>query len=56
MTVAIRTGTREGVALRDVRSGSKADICSAPGHVCFTLESRHLHRTRSCLLWANSGL
>ena len=25
--------------LADVRFGSKADICAAEGHVCFTLES-----------------
>ena len=29
----------------DVRFGSKADICSAKGHVRFTPESGHVQRT-----------
>src|SRR5215472_9138174 len=41
-------------ALRNVRFGSKADICSARGHVRFTPESGHVRRTRACLLWAKS--
>jgi hypothetical protein len=28
--------------LANVRFGSKADICSAKSHVCFTLESGHV--------------
>src|SRR5262249_12445430 len=36
-------------------TASKADICSANRHVCFTPESRHLQCTRLCPLWANSG-
>ena len=39
----------------NVRFGSKADMCRAKWHVCFTPESRHVQRTRSCLLWAKSG-
>src|SRR5262249_29829541 len=39
----------------DVRFGSKADICSAIGHVRFTPESGHVRCTRACPLWANSG-
>src|SRR5262245_15166954 len=38
-----------------VRFGLKADICSAKRYVRFTPESGHVRRTRSCLLWANSG-
>src|SRR5262249_22764059 len=38
-----------------VRFGSKADICSAKGHVRFTPESGHVRCTSPCLLWANSG-
>jgi len=35
-----------------VRFGSKADMCVAKRHVCFTLESGHVRCTSSCLLWA----
>ena len=42
-----------GVA--NVRFGSKADICSAIGHVRSSPESGHMRRNKSCLLWANSG-
>jgi hypothetical protein len=38
----------------DVRFGSKADKCSARGHVSFPPESRHLRCTSACLLWAKS--
>ena len=41
---------------RDVRFGSKADICSAKRHVRFTPKSGHLQRTSRCPLCANSGL
>src|SRR5262245_53180309 len=37
-----------------VRFGSLADICAAIAHVGFAPESRHLQRTRLCLLWARS--
>src|SRR4029077_19548682 len=40
---------------RNVRFGSKADICASKGHVCFTFESGHVQCTSSCLLWAKSG-
>ena len=40
---------------RDVRFGSKADICSAKRYVRFTPESGHLQRTSRCPLSANSG-
>src|SRR5262245_58522073 len=40
----------------NVRFGSKADICTAIGHVRFTPESGHVQCTSACLLWANSGL
>src|SRR5262245_13565712 len=39
----------------DVRFGSKADICTAMGHVRFTPESGHLRCKQECPLWANSG-
>jgi hypothetical protein len=39
----------------DVRFGSKADICGAKTHVCFTPESGHSQCTNPCPLWANSG-
>jgi ClpX C4-type zinc finger len=38
-----------------VRFGSKADICSAKRHVCFTPESGHVQRNYGCPLRANSG-
>ena len=40
----------------DVRYGSKADICIAKGHVCFTPESDIKCDTGECPLWAKSGL
>ena len=39
-----------------VRFGSKADMCSAKGHVRFTPKSGHVRRTSRCPLCANSGL
>ena len=39
----------------DVRFGSKADICSAIGHVRFTPKSGHVRCTSACPLSANSG-
>jgi len=42
-------------ALRNVRFGSKADMCSANRHVRFTPESGHVRRNLGCPLWANSG-
>jgi hypothetical protein len=39
----------------DVRFGSKADICTAIGHVRFTPESGHCQATVGCLLCAKSG-
>jgi hypothetical protein len=39
----------------NVRSGSKADICSAQAHVRFTPESGHVRSNWPCLLWASSG-
>src|SRR5262249_34071458 len=39
----------------NVRFGSKADICTAPAHVRFTPESRHMQCTSACPLWAKSG-
>src|SRR5262245_11656582 len=39
-------------ALPPIATG-KADIRN--GHVCFTPESGHVQRNRSCLLWAKSG-
>ena len=42
--------------LVDVRFGSKADMCSAKGHVRFTPESGHVQCTSPCPLSANSGL
>ena len=57
--VAISASAREGVAHlgshRNVRFGSKADMCSAKGHVRFTPNSGHVQCTNSCLLCANSG-
>jgi hypothetical protein len=35
--------------------GTKADMCVAKGHVCFTPESRHWCCTNQCPLRANSG-
>ena len=40
---------------RDVRFGSLADILCSGSHVRFAPESRHLQRTNSCPLSANSG-
>src|SRR5262249_17390858 len=40
----------------NVRFGSKADMCGALGHVCFTPESGHVQCSNACLLWANSRL
>jgi hypothetical protein len=40
---------------RDVRFGSKADICSAKSHVRFTPESGHVQCNLGCPLWAKSG-
>ena len=54
--VAIRVSAREVPVLKpaDVRFGSKADICSAKGHVRFTpnsdRKSRHLPKVMSALL------
>ena len=39
----------------DVRFGSKADMCSAKGHVRFTPESGHVRCNSGCPLCANSG-
>jgi hypothetical protein len=39
----------------NIRFGSKADICSAMGHVRFTPKSGHVRRTSAYLLWAKSG-
>ena len=39
----------------DVRFGSKADMCSAKGHVRFTPRSGHWRCTNQCPLGANSG-
>ena len=39
----------------DVRFGSKADMCSARGHVCFTPNSGHVQCNSACPLCANSG-
>jgi hypothetical protein len=40
--VTVKTAAPEGAI--DVRFGSKADICSAKGHVRFTLKSGHTLR------------
>src|SRR5262249_23986472 len=37
----------------DVRFGSKADICTAIGHVRFTPESGHVQCNSRCPLWAD---
>ena len=44
---ATRSSTLEGPGFGsgDVRFGSKADICTAQGHVRFTPESGHVQRT-----------
>ena len=42
VTVAIYTGTREGVGLGDVRFGSKADMCGAIRYVRFAPNSGHV--------------
>jgi len=39
----------------DVRSGSKADICNAIGHVRFATVSGHVRCNYGCPLWAKSG-
>ncbi|MGB8613255.1 MAG: hypothetical protein WCD60_16705, partial [Pseudolabrys sp.] len=39
----------------DVRFGSKAGICAAISHVCFTLKSGHVQCTNACPLCAKSG-
>src|SRR5262249_2870467 len=39
----------------NVRFGSKAVMCGAQGHVCFTPESGHVRRNYGCPLWAKSG-
>jgi hypothetical protein len=39
----------------NVRFGSKADMCSAKGHVRFTPESGHSQSEFQCPLSANSG-
>jgi hypothetical protein len=39
--VEVQATVLEGVECRDVRFGSKADICGAPRHVRFTPESGH---------------
>src|SRR5262245_21824825 len=49
---ALGQGAREAI---NVRSGSKADMCSASAHVRFAPKSGHVQRTSRCLLWANSG-
>src|SRR5262245_3116394 len=41
--------------LAHVRFGSKADICSAKGHVRFAPKSGHVRCNYRCPLWANSG-
>jgi hypothetical protein len=41
---------------RDVRFGSKADMCSAKGHVRFAPESGHMRCNNKCPLCANSGI
>ena len=46
-----RTGQ---LKLGDVRFGSKADMCSAKGHVRFTPESGHMQCNNKCPLCANS--
>src|SRR5215510_8275761 len=33
----------------------RSAVCNPKNHVRFTPESGHVQRTRSCLLWANSG-
>ena len=45
-----------GAEIGHVRFGSKADMCSAKGHVRSTPESGHVQCTGSCPLCANSGL
>ena len=40
----------------NVRFGSKADMCSAKGHVRSTPESGHVQCTSPCLLCANSDI
>ena len=40
----------------DVRFGSKADICSAKRHVCFTPKSGHVQCNEGCPLSANIQL
>ena len=44
-----------GPRSRNVRFGSKADICSAKRHVRFTPKSGHVRCNLGCPLWANSG-
>src|SRR5262249_29619887 len=54
--VSYSTGILDSrLGISNVRFGSKADICSAKGHVRFTPESGHVQCTSLCLLWANSG-
>jgi hypothetical protein len=50
----IRLVTERTIPWAHVRFGSKADMCAAKGHVCFTLESGHVHCTSLGLLWANN--
>ena len=50
----LRTQENKG-RVADVRFGSKADICSAKGHVRFTPKSGHVQRNSACPLCANSG-
>ena len=64
--VAAQTRTGKGLDVKvrytfysegppDVRFGSKADMCSAKGHVRFAPESRHLQCKSACPLYPNSG-
>jgi hypothetical protein len=58
-TVVAITGIRIGQPMLlspNVRFGSKADICSAMGHVRFTPESGHVQCNQGCPLWANSNI
>ena len=48
-------GKRLALCDRDVRFGSKADMCRALGDVRFAPESGHVRCTSRCPLSANSG-
>jgi Penicillin-insensitive murein endopeptidase len=45
---------RQSAVIVHVRFGSKADMCSAIGHVRFTPKRGHVRCTHPCLLWARS--